>query len=141
MTGRRCELEEICRQFDVAILYAFGSRAKEALTWLDTPAYVMSPGPSDLDIGAKASSGIRWTLAEQVALTQALEDLFGVHRVDLVVLDKANPYLSAEVIHGERLYCADEFQADLYDLYVLRQEADLEFLENERARYLLGVEG
>lgn len=139
MDGKRAGLERICRQFGVAILYAFGSRGREALTWLDDPAPSLSAGPSDLDIGVKALPGTRWSLVQQIALTQTLEDFFGVHRIDLIVLGKANPYLAAEVIHGERLYSVDEYRADLYDLYVLRREADLAFLEDERARSLLGV--
>jgi predicted nucleotidyltransferase len=139
MNEKRASLDRICHRFGVAILYAFGSRGKEALAWLDAPAPIMPVGPSDLDIGVKALPEVRWSLAEQIALTQQLEDLFGVHRIDLIVLGKANPYLAAEVIHGERLYCEDEYRADLYDLYVLRREADLAFLEDERARSLLGA--
>ena len=79
-------------------------------------------------------------LKAEVALTQALEEFFGVQRVDLVNLDSANPYLAAEVIHGERLYAEDDYMADNYDLYILRQEADLAPLEEEMARLLLGID-
>ncbi|RME55899.1 MAG: hypothetical protein D6790_15500, partial [Caldilineae bacterium] len=52
----------------------------------------------------------------------------------------ASPYLEAEVIHGERLYAQDEYKADLYDLYMLRREEDLLFLEDERARMILRMD-
>lgn len=137
---RQAALEEICRAFGVAILYSFGSRAKEALRWLEDPSYTFRPGPSDLDLGVKALPGVRWSLRDQIRLTQALEDLFGVDRVDLVVLGCADPYLEAEVIHGERLYAQDPYRADLYELYMLRREEDLLFLEEQRARMVLGLE-
>jgi len=75
----------------------------------------------------------------EVALGHALEDLLGVDRVDMVNLDSANPFLAAEVVHGERLYAESEYAAYNYDLYILRQEGDLAFLEEERARLLLGT--
>ena len=78
-------------------------------------------------------------LKAEVALTHVLEEFLGVQRVDLVNLDNASPYLAAEVIHGERLYAQDEYAADNYDLFILRQEADLAPLEEERARLLLGI--
>ena len=62
-----------------------------------------------------------------------------MERIDLVNLDNANPFLAAEVIHGERLYAESEYAADNYDLYILRQEGDLAYLEEERARLLLGI--
>ncbi len=154
MNRRRAALEAICRENGVAILYSFGSRARETLAWLDDPAAVLAPGPSDVDIGVKPvwspprSGGWGWRQPEpdvkmdwkaEVALAQALEDFLGVQRVDLVNLDNANPYLAAEVIHGERLYAEDEYGADNYDLYILRQEADLAPLEEEMARLLLGI--
>ena len=137
MNQRRAVLEAICREHGVAILYSFGSRAREALAWLDDPEAVLAPGPSDVDVGVKPATRFNWK--KEVALAQALEDLMAVPRVDLVNLDSANPFLAAEVVHGERLYSEDEYAADNYDLYILRQEGDLAHLEEEQARLLLGI--
>lgn len=136
---KRAALKAICQQHGVAILYSFGSRAKETLAWLDEPDAVIAPGPSDVDLGVKPLPAIDFSWKTEVALGYALEDLLGVDRVDLVNLDNATPFLAAEVIHGERLYAENEYAADNYDLYILRQEGDLAFLEEERARLLLGI--
>ena len=87
----------------------------------------LPPGPSDVDLGAKplTSADLNWKT--EVALAQALEDLLGVNRVDLVNLDNASPFLAAEAVHGERLYAENQYAADNYDLYILRQEGDLAF--------------
>lgn len=144
MNRRRAALAAICQECGVAILYGFGSRARETLAWLDDPAATLAPGPSDVDLGVKPvwrekepETTLNWKA--EVALAHALEAFLGVQRVDIVNLDSANPYLAAEVIHGERLYAEDEYAADNYDLYILRQEADLAPLEEERARLLLGI--
>ena len=136
---KRAALEAICQQHGVAILYSFGSRARETLGWLDEPDSVLAPGPSDVDLGVKPLPATEFNWRTEVALGHALEDLLGVRRVDLVNLDNANPFLAAEIVHGERLYAENEYAADNYDLYILRQEGDLAFLEEERARLLLGI--
>ena len=47
------------REFNVAILYVFGSRADEVYDWLDGKITELSPGPSDVDVGAKAVPGLK----------------------------------------------------------------------------------
>ncbi len=139
MTDRYAALTEICRKFDIAIFYIFGSRAQEVREWIDGSRVELSPGSSDVDVGVKASSGTKWSVKEKVEIAIALEDFFGCHRVDLVVLNTANPFLAEEIIKGERLYARDEYEADEYDLYVLRRAGDLAPLEREWLSHVLEV--
>ena len=139
MNRRRVALGALCREHSVAILYSFGSRAKEVLAWLNHPEAILAPRPSDVDLGIKPLPATEFNWKTEVALEQALQDLLGVERIDLVNLDNVNPFLAAEVVHGERLYAESEYAADNFDLYILRQEGDLAFLEDERARLLLGI--
>jgi len=97
--------------------------------------------PSDIDIGAKAMGGVIWSVEEKVRLALALEGLLECPRVDLVVLDHADPFVAAAVIRGERLFAHDESVADEYDLYVLRRAGDLIPLERERMTLVLGELG
>ena len=71
-------------------------------------------------------------------LALALEDLLGVTRVDLVCFLEADPFLAANVVRGERLYACDTYQADEYELYILRRAGDLAPLERERMALILG---
>ena len=57
---RRAALEQICNAMGVSILYAFGSRAREIYDWLEARRPHLSPGPSDVDIGARAAAGTTW---------------------------------------------------------------------------------
>lgn len=130
-------LAEICDRFCVGILYAFGSRAGEVRKWLAEERSVLSPGPADVDVGVKASRGTHLSVREKVRLALALEDLMGVARVDLVALSDADPFLAANIVRGERLYARDTYEADEYDLYVLRRAGDLASLEQERLALIL----
>jgi len=134
---RRAALEQICQKFNVAILYVFGSRADEVWNWLAGNIAELPPGPSDVDVGVKAVPGVKWLVEDKVHLALDLEDLFGCSRVDLVVLDGANPFLADEIIRGNRLYARDEYQADEYDLFVLRRAGDLAPLEREWMSHIL----
>lgn len=137
---RRDALAHICQAFHIAILYVFGSRAGEALAWLEEEQPTFKPGTADLDVGVKPIPGAAPSVEEKVRLAIALEDLFDVGRVDLVCLPEADPFLVANVIRGERLYARDEYEADEYDLYILRRAGDLIPLERERMALVLGEE-
>ncbi len=135
MSTARESLEQICEQYELALLYAFGSRAKEALRLFeeDVPLEVK---PNDLDIGVLPLQPL--SVRQKVTLTLALEDLCAVTRVDLVVISDVNPFLAANIIRGECLYARSQRQADDYELYILRRAGDLAPLERERIELILG---
>jgi predicted nucleotidyltransferase len=126
------ELAEKCNRYGVVILYAFGSRAKEIKEVLEGRATSVSSTVSDADIGVKLRPATSLSVRDKVRLSTELEDLLEVNRVDLCVLQEADPFLAADVIRGERIYCENEYRADEYDLYVLRRAGDLIQLERER---------
>lgn len=137
LTERYHRLEQICRQASVAILYVFGSRSNDVCTWLTSQRDKLAPGPSDVDIGALIDPNQNWSVVETVQLAQALEDLLAVSRVDLVILNHADPFVAANIVRGERLFAADPYQADEYDLFVLRRAGDLVPLERDRMDLIL----
>lgn len=130
-------LARLCDEFRVDILYVFGGRAGEVREWLAEEHSILSPGPADVDVGVKAGRGTHLSVREKVHLALALEDLMGVARVDLVALSDADPFLAANIVRGERLYARDTYEADEYDLYVLRRAGDLAPLEQERLALIL----
>jgi len=138
MTEREASLAEICRRFEVEILYAFGSRAQEIWEWTLEQRETLTSGPSDVDIGVKPVPGRRLSVRDKVQLAIALEDFFGVSRVDLVSIPEVDPFLAANIMRGERLYAADTYRADEYELYILRRAGDMAHLERERQALILG---
>jgi len=135
---RRSALERLCRQYDVVIMYAFGSRGREVWEWLSGQRARLEPGSSDVDIGVKMRPGHRLSPRQKATLALELEDLLGVSQVDLVVVDEARPFLASAIVQGERLYAEDSYLADEYDLYVLRRAGDLLPLAREREALVLG---
>lgn len=137
--SRADRLSETARNFDLDIVYAFGSHAQEALKWLADEQFFFSiSSPSDLDIGVKPTVKRTLSIKDKVRLAMALEDLFCVSRVDLVNLNEADPFLAVNVIRGERLFSRNAHLADEYDLYVLRRAGDLIPFERERIALIMG---
>jgi len=138
MDSRRAErLTAICQEYNVIILYVFGSRAQEVRAWLLHEQTELASNGSDIDIGVKRPPHCRWDVQSKVDMALALEDFLGCSSVDLVALEDADPFLAANIIRGERLYAENAHAADEYDLYVLRRAGDLAPLERERIALIL----
>jgi len=136
--GLRERLGRICSRYGIEILYAFGSRSDEIKEWLEGGIQRPGANGSDTDLGAKPGPGIRLTAREKARMSAELEDFPGGDRVDLCFVNETDPFVAAEIVRGESLYCADELRADEYELYVLRRAGDLVPLEQERMRLSLG---
>ena len=136
--GLREALNAICRRHDIVGLYVFGSRGEEITARVRGDGVTEPRADSDLDVGVVPASEADFGVIARVRLAQALEALFDVPRVDLVVLPEADPFLAANVIRGERLYARDEYAADEYNLHILRRAGDLASLERERIALILG---
>lgn len=138
------ELQEsiasLCRRFRVSSLYAFASRAKEAAARVRGERVSGGPMESDLDIAVQPAAGALLDPEDRVRLMQALEDLFEVPRVDLVILPRADAFLAADAVRGELLYCDDEDLQAREELYYLRRAADLAGFEKARLQGILSGE-
>jgi predicted nucleotidyltransferase len=84
MKSRRLRLKQICQQFGVLTLHAFGSQAKKIGNLVEGHQDALPLSSSDMGIGVRALSGEKFSVTEKVNLALALEDLFGCKRVDLV---------------------------------------------------------
>lgn len=133
-------LQELCRRFGVASLYLFGSRAQEIAARVAGRAPVPGPSDSDLDVAVQPEPEALCRVDERVRLVQALEDLFDVSRVDLVILPQASSFLAADAVRGELLFCDDEDRQAREELYYLRRAADLAPFQRERLDGLLSGE-
>ncbi len=131
-------INQIAERFELDIIYAFGSHAEEVAEWLKGDKHNLLISPlSDVDIGVKPSAARQLSVENKVNLAIALEDLFSANRVDLVITTEVDPFLAANIIRGERAYCMDEYEADEYDLYILRRAGDLAPLERERISLIM----
>ncbi len=130
-------LESFCMQKHVEMLYIFGSRAVEIRKLLDTDSEIEPGKSSDVDIAVKLSGNRTLSVREKAELSVAFENFFGVDRADVILLPEADPFLAVNIIRGERVFCADAYQADEYELYVLRRAGDLAPFERLRIERIM----
>jgi predicted nucleotidyltransferase len=132
-------LATIASKYGIRDVYVFGSRAQEvsALLAEGEDAHHLEASGSDLDLAVQPVRGRSLSARELVRLTDELERLFRVTRVDLVVLGLASPLLALEVVKGELLHTSDPLGQAEQELYILRRAADLAPFRLERVRAIL----
>lgn len=109
---------------EVWAVYLFGSRARGE-----------ARPDSDWDL---AVLGVRAIPVEQlIRWEEELEAALG-HRVEVLDLRRADPFLALDVLRGKRLWARDPVAADEFELYILRRAGDLAHWERERRRWALG---
>lgn len=131
------QIREIASRYNLQIIYAFGSRAKEAFDLAEGKIERFSSTPSDLDIGVKPERPL--TVEEKVKIAILFEDLFDVSRVDLIVIPEVPIFLALEIVTGEILYVQDPTYEAEYQLYIMRLAADLLPYERMKQEMIMGV--
>jgi predicted nucleotidyltransferase len=130
------EIRNIASQYGLQIIYAFGSRAREASDLVQNRIEHLTSAPADLDIGVKPEKPL--TVEEKVKMAILFEDLFDVSRVDLIFLPEAPVFLAFEIVTGEILYVQDSTYEAEYQLYIMRMAADLLPYERMKQRMIMG---
>lgn len=109
------ELDEVCRVRRVRLLGLFGSAARPA----------GGPPPNDVDVA------VSWEgPPDELGLLDDLVVLTGFDRVDLAVIDRADPLLRANALVGKPLF---ESEAGLYavtQMAALAEERDTRWLRD-----------
>ena len=130
-------LKDIADRYGLWEVYAFGSRAREIAGRLQGGEPISGVPQSDVDMAVRTRPDKQLDPWERVRLTLDLEDLLGVPRVDLVILNEAEPFLALEIIRGELLYAQDPDHQARFELYVLRRAGDLLPFKRERIRMVM----
>lgn len=133
------EIEKVAFRFHLQLIYAFGSKGKEAFLMAEGKITSLSPSASasDLDIGIKPKEPL--TVEEKVEIAIFFEELFDVQRVDVVILPEAPISLALEIVTGEILYTQDITYEAEYQLYIMKMAAELSPYEHMKKKMVMGV--
>jgi predicted nucleotidyltransferase len=93
--GEDGRLDEICDQFGVLVMSAFGSAARESLA---------EPNDLDIGVGFRREPHRKNGTGDRIALWTALVELSDYEGIDLIVLDVDDPVLRAEALTGVPIY-------------------------------------
>ena len=131
------KLAKIAEQYDISEIYVFGSRAEEIAARAAGNKVEAEYPESDVDIGIETLAGKRLSARQKVLFAIALEDLFQVFRIDLVVISEVSPFLALEVVKGNLIYCKDRDEQAEHELFILRRAGDLAYYEKNRRKQVL----
>lgn len=131
------EIKRLAGRYNLQLIYAFGSRAKEAFDLTHGKKATLQASSSDLDIGLK--SGRPLGVDDKVNIAVFFEDLFDVPRVDVVMLPEAPVMLALEIVQGELLFAEDDRYEAEYQLYIMRLAAELAPFERMKRDLILEI--
>lgn len=132
------EIKRLAGRYNLQLIYAFGSRAKEAFDLTHGKKAALQASSSDIDIGLK--SGRPLSVEEKVKIAVFFEDLFGAPRVDVVMLPEAPVMLALEIVQGELLFAEDDQYEAEYQLYIMRRAAELAPFERMKKDLILEIQ-
>ncbi len=135
------KIKYLARQYGLLEIYVFGSRAEEAKMRLEGEEVKAHFPRSDLDIGIRVRNASDLGVLERVNLSIAFEDLFEVSRVDLVILNEADPFLALDIIKGSLIFAKDLDDQARYELFVMRRAGDLLPFKRARMKAILNEGG
>ncbi len=133
------KLKSIAMRYNLATIYAFGSRAEEISEVLGAKGEHSKLAESDVDIGVQPEFSCRLSARDKVCLTIDLEDLFQAQRVDLVVIPEAGAFLALDIIKGRVLYCKNWDEQAEEELFILRRAGDLAYYERKGREQILSI--
>jgi predicted nucleotidyltransferase len=123
------QLEEIFARQGVTLAYLFGSQAEGRAGPLSDVDVAVLLGP---DVPPRQG----WS-DPQITLMDELARLFGVKRVDVVILNRATPLLAHQVVKYGRVIYEDESRPAVdFAVYAISRYADSKPLRDLRHRYL-----
>ncbi|MBN2246949.1 MAG: hypothetical protein JW755_14015 [Candidatus Aminicenantes bacterium] len=128
------KLEIIADRYSIDTIYVFGSRAQEIAKGMGGEIKEIAQPESDVDIGVQIAFGSRLSAREKVMLSNDLEELFGVPKVDLAFLHEVGTFLALDIIRGEILYCKNLDDQAENELLILRRAGDLAYYERLRRK-------
>jgi hypothetical protein len=132
------EIGKLANRYHLQLIYAFGSRAKEAHSLVQGKKVARLTTSSDLDIGLKPERPL--SVEEKVKIAVFFEDLFQVARVDVVSLPEAPVMLALEIVEGELLFAKDDRYEAEYQLYIMRLAAELAPYERMKRNLILEMQ-
>ena len=134
------DLTSLCEEYGLLAVYAFGSRAAEIAALVSGGSPASEHPTSDVDVGIEPLRGHELSAKDRVCLMQRLETLFGVARVDLILLPEASAFLAADTVRGELLAATDLDAEARMQLYYLDCAADLVPFLRESWRTTVGTD-
>ncbi|MBW1962729.1 MAG: nucleotidyltransferase domain-containing protein [Deltaproteobacteria bacterium] len=135
-------IAEICKNYDIAICYLFGSKQQQGLALLQRKRVVLEDSESDIDFAVLFKSVPENSLDTYARLSVDLQALVSPYKADLLFLHEADHLIQLEAVRGIKVYSFDEtfraayeekvmmFASDELEIFKLNEKDFFEAIEN-----------
>ena len=123
---REESIKAIAENFDLILVYLFGSQADMGRRFLDGDKVSLDPF-SDLDVAVAFKKPPSETMKVYGSLYKEISELFVPFDIDLLFMQEVNTLFQHEIIKGVRIYERDESIADEFEEIIMKRAEDLIF--------------
>jgi len=125
------EFIRICKKYDIALCYLFGSQKDNALKILKNEEVEINDPLTDIDVGILFNKNMeeipeRYDLYSKIY--NEMEDIFKPYKLDLIFLQECHSVFQFEAIKGICVYSISEEFKDNYEMMILRKSADFKYV-------------
>jgi predicted nucleotidyltransferase len=136
------KINKICKKYDVALCYLFGSQQEKGKAVLEGMHVEMVDAESDIDFAVLFIKPPENTFETYASLSLDLQDLISPFRADLLFLHEVDHLLQLETIKGINIYSVDDklreeyeekvmmFASDELEIFKLNEKDFFEAIEN-----------
>lgn len=115
---------QICKNYNIALLYLFGSQQEQGIALLEGKHVVLEDSDSDIDFAVLFKEVPQNSLDTYARLSLDLQDLISPFKVDLLFLHEVDHLIQLEAIRGTNLYSLDEAFRTTYEEKVMMFASD-----------------
>ena len=128
------KIKEICKKYNIALCYIFGSQQNNGKAILEGKKVEISDHEADIDFAVLFMSPLKNTLETYALLSLELQELVSPFRADLLFLHEVDHLIQLEAIKGINIYSIENELREEYEEKVMMFASDeLEIFKlNER---------
>jgi predicted nucleotidyltransferase len=128
------QIEQICKKYNVALCYLFGSQKEEGKALLEGKHVELKDTESDIDFAVLFKIPPQNGIEVYAALSLDLQGLVSPFKADLLFLHEVDHLIKLEAIKGINVYSLDQGYREIYEEKVMMFASDeLEIFKlNER---------
>jgi predicted nucleotidyltransferase len=109
------KIEKICKKYNIALCYIFGSQQKNGKAILEGKKVEMSDPEADIDFAVLFMKSPENTLETYARLSLDLHDIVSPFKADLLFLHEVDHLIQLEAINGINIYSADGELKETYE--------------------------
>ena len=118
------QIEGICKKYDLALCYIFGSQKDEGKALLEGKHIDITDPESDIDFAVLFTTPPQNSLEVYANLSLDLQDLVSPFKADLLFLHEVDHLIQLEAIKGTNIYSLDEVCMEAYEEKVMMFASD-----------------